>query len=290
MHYLLPSHHLLFPSDQSPVLLDSHMQPVARLAPPFRGKFSTSKASSFFNLSRNTSRRGNKVWYVDKLKQLHYFDLSSLASKIDRLRSEFSAADCSAGPGELPTLEGEQLFTEVEEFCLDMHSPATGLFVLSTDGTIRKLQSKDGMRRSLVFVVPKEHQKQHQAFTAISCTPKHVITASIRKNGKQFRVQYLTLSKRLELQDCLSMAVDVENPIIRIISVRMHRVSFCLSFHSELLLQVFYFLGQRLSLLCSLSVRGVSNKLLRGAVVDKRYSTIWVPTSQRMFQLRLRSH
>ena len=289
MHYLLPSHHLLFPSDQSPVLFDSHMQPVARLAPQFRGKFSTSKTTSFFNLSRNTCKRGDTVWFVDKLKRLHRFDLSRLAPKIDQLRRELSTADCPVDRDKLPVLEGEQLCSEAEEFCVDPHSPARCLFVLSTDGTVRKLQSNDGTRRSAVFVVPKEHQKKQRVFTAISCTPQRVITACICKHGKQFRVQYLSLSKRLELQDCLSMTVDSENPVIRIVPLQKLRVTFCLAFHAELLLQVLFLLGQRPTLLCSLNVRGASNKLLRGALVDKRCGIIWVPTSQRMFQLNLLS-
>ncbi len=289
MHYLLPSHHLIFPSDHSPIILDSNMEPLARLAPPFRGRFNTSKSSSFFNLSRNTCRRGSKVWYVDKLKQLHFYDLSNLSAKIGLLRSSQSTAGCSVSPDELPSLEGKQLHSDVEEFCLDTFSPTSCIFILSTNGTVKMLHSDDGSLCSPVFVVPKEHQKQQQTYTAVTCTSRSVITASILKTGKHFRVQYLTLSKRLALVDTLSMTLDEENPIIRMMPVRRHRVTFCLSFHSELLLQILYYLGPKLSLLCSLTARGVSNKLLRGAMVEKNCSTIWVPTSQRMYQLRLLS-
>jgi hypothetical protein len=289
MHYLLPSHHVIFPSDQSPMILDLKMEPVAKLGPPFRGRFNTSKSSSFFNLSRNIYKLGSKVWYVDKLKHLHCFDLDNLASKIDLLRNELSTADCPNGSNELPILQGIQLHSDVEEFCIDRFSPVKSIFVLSTSGTVKKLQSKDGTLCSPVFVLPKEHQRQQQAFTAITSTRKCIITASIAKTGKQFRVQYLSFSKRLTLQDKLSMAIDSENPIIRILPVRRHRVTFCLSFHSEVLLQILYFLGPRLALLTSLKAMGVSNKLLRGAIVDKKCSTIWVPTSQRMFQLKLLS-
>lgn len=83
------------------------------------------------------------------------------------------------------------------------------------------------------------------------------------------------------------MTIDNENPIIRMVPVKRHRVTFCLSFHSELVLQILYFIDKKLTLLCSLNAQGVSNKLLRGAIVEKKSSSIWVPTSQRMFQLRL---
>ena len=144
MHYLIQSYHLIFPSDESPLILDSKMETVAKLNPPFRGNFKTCKSSAFFNLSRNTCKLRSRVWYVDKSKNLYSFDLSNLQEKIARLRSEQLTAGSADGCKALPGIEGILLHSEVEEFCLDPFSSALTIFVLATDGTVQKLQSNDG--------------------------------------------------------------------------------------------------------------------------------------------------
>ena len=80
MHYLIQSYHLIFPSDESPLILDSKMETVAKLNPPFRGNFKTCKSSAFFNLSRNTCKLRSRVWYVDKSKNF-ILSISAICKK-----------------------------------------------------------------------------------------------------------------------------------------------------------------------------------------------------------------